>query len=338
MPTFTSSYVGVTPANLSTTLDLEGIGAALIKLRPSLAGLRSGWSGPTTGQSSMINARNAEAPRTRPLIIPADDRHPERLHARYYFYETPKYLRDEYPNGSEQEQSLLRAIDVLVSRVDGTMSQFLVLFSAADTNVVARGPYKSMQAQMLGADDNSSMKIDSSQLHLGDADIFLWLLTRLRNPDLGGGTILAKIESVAGEDKGSRVTALSKGVDLDRPAFLIAVADVDKLGPVRLKLINKPMRGRVVFDLALNGSFRLVNNGVRYRDIQTDGEAKRWAAVNDLAHVLIPQLIAGYKADKTWAATGRSAEVRRAVEAILARYRDRFPDAQAVEASVAEPR
>lgn len=279
----------------------------------------------------MLNARNAEPPRTAPLIIPATDRHPERLHARFYFYESPKYLRDEYPTASEQEQHQLLAIDVLISRVAGTASQFLMLFSASDSNRVKRGPYSSLQTQILAADASAVSQIDSSPLHLITPDIFLWLLTKLRQPQLDQDTTLAKIESVAGEDSGYRVTALTKGVDLDRPAFLTAVAEVDRLGPARLKLINKPMRGRVMFDLYLNGGFRLVTNSTRYRDVQDDGEEKRWRAVNDLAYVLIPLIQRLYKNDSEWSTTGRTAEVRRAVNAILDRYRDRFPDAETIE-------
>jgi hypothetical protein len=162
----------------------------------------------------------------------------------------------------------------------------------------------------------------------------LWLLVRLRdNASLGTHISLARIDSISGQDAGRRLTQLTQGVDFDRPSFLTAVADVDRLGPARLKIIDSELRARWVFDLWVDGSFKLVNGMVRYRSGPSE-DHKRWLSVHDLAYRVIPLLKQSYRSDQAWADTGRSAEVERAVRALTDRYQRRFPDAGVVEVDV----
>jgi hypothetical protein len=128
---------------------------------------------------------------------------------------------------------------------------------------------------------------------------------------------------LAGTDSSKRLTALTKGVDFDRPAFLVAVAEVDQLGPARLKLIDKPLKARFMFDLSANGSFKLITSQSGYRGLPKD-DKMRWDAVHDLAFNLIPKLNAVYRADRTWSASKRDAEIRSAVDALIARYQSRL--------------
>lgn len=327
MPIFVSSHVGVRPADLLTSLTLVQIGQALVKSRPHHPSLTAGWGGPWDGDGSNLGMWNAAPPVSDPTILPADDLLPERLHARYYYFESPKWLRDSRPDGTELEQHTLQAIDVLVSRVPGSATKFLCLFSTHDSAKVGAGAYKSMQAQLLGDDARSMMQISSSDINLEEPDIFLWLLTRLRDaPVLASSITLARIDSISGQDSGSRLTELTKGVSFDRPAFLTAVADVDRLGPARIKIIDSHLKARWVFDLWVDGSFKLVTGLVRYRSGPTEDE-KRWLAVHHLAYRVIPALKKAYIGDEEWDDSGRSKEVERAVQALISRYQNRFPSA-----------
>lgn len=330
MPTFTTSQVAVHPADLITSLTLEEMGRALSRHPPHLASLTSGWGGPIDGASSMLGVRNAAAPQSAPAILPAEGGYPKRLHARYYFYESPFFLREQFPDAPAVEQHRLNAIDVLVSQVPGKPAHYLCLFSAFDSSKVATGPYANLTTIILGEDAAALTRIETSDLDLEDPDVFLWLLSRLRTPDIGPYTKLARIDSIAGEDGGKRLTAISKGVDFDRPAFLTAVADVDKLGPARIKLIDTEIRARVVFDLYVNGKVKIATSVTRYREHPNQTE-KRWLAVHDLAYRFVPMIRDAYADDTTWESTGRSAEVSRAIKSIWERYKDRFPKAEPLE-------
>jgi hypothetical protein len=318
---------------LFTTLSLADIASALVRDRPHHPSLAPGWGGPWDGDGSNLGQWNAPPPVSDPVILPASGHYPERLHARYYYFESPKWLREMYPNGSERETHTLQAIDVLISRVAGSRSEHLCLFSAHDSAKVAAGAYSSMQTLVVAADSHATTQINSSPIDFADPDVFLWLLTQLRDrPNLTGDTSLVRIDSISGQDSGSRLTQLTKGVSFDRPAFLTAIADVDRLGPGRLKIVDKNLKARWVFDLWVDGSFKLVSGLVRYRSGPTEDQ-KRWMAVQDLAYRIIPLIKAAYVGDREWDSNGRTAEVDRAIAALLERYGDRFPRASQAQDS-----
>jgi hypothetical protein len=320
---FTSSKVGVFPARLITALSLQELAASLLLKRPDQGSLSSGWGGPTGASPTLLGVRNVAPPISDPTLIPADDDHPERLHARYYFFRTTSQLREVYEDGTDQEQHVLDAIDVFISRENDSSASYLMLFSSSNSAIVATGPFASLREQVLAADPSATTSISASDLHLTTPDIFLWLLTRMRQPQLDSLTTLAGIDAVSGQDSSYRVTALTDGVDFDRPAFLVAVAELEHLGPVRVMLKHGATKSRVTFDIWVDGSFRLITSQSHYS--MTSAEDMRLRAVADLAYIRIPLMKNLYGEDDAWRETGRDAEILAAARSLIERYRLKYP-------------
>lgn len=320
MGIFSSQHVGVLPVSLVTKLDLAGIGAALTAERASLAALSGGWSGPVA--ESRIGYRNEPAPVADPVLIPATDEFPERLHARFYYYISPSYLRNEYPNATDQERSLLQAIDVWVSKVSGTKSTYLALFSTRHVNEAKAGPYEAFDRLIKKVDPEASTTITGGAAAFDEPDVFLWLLKKNRDsPLIHGGLRIGRIEKLSGEDGARRLTALSNGVDFNRPGFLVAVAEADRLGPIRVQLRLLTKQAKVTYDLYSNGSAALYWSGSHYRHIPDEQEARQ-SAVADLYYHALPDLLEAYEDDDDWDRVGRAAEIKAAADALIARYQN----------------
>ncbi|QCR39668.1 hypothetical protein C1N74_03985 [Microbacterium sp. SGAir0570] len=330
MPTFTSSQVGVYPARLITTTSLREISDALVQNRPVHATLEPGWGGPALGTDVALGYRNVPAPVSDPILLPAENGYPERLHARYYFFKPDSTLRRQFSDRDPAEWHTLEAIDLLISRVPGSSSEYLCLISARQSTLAAR-PWMSLLNCVGSVDDRLTGAFETSVVSLEDADVFLWLLTRVRDqPTLDSATSVTKVDRIYGRDNAKRLTSLSQGVDFDRPAFLVAVAEKDRLGPARIKLADVAIDARFELDLSSNGAFRVLQDGTHYRD--SVGDETRWRAVHDLAYKLIPKIRAAYLADHEWFESKRESEIRKSVTALLQRYTARSaPDARAAD-------
>lgn len=318
MPTFTSSQVGVYPARLITSAPLHEIAAALVRDRPDHATLAPGWGGPALGTDVALGYRNVPAPVSDPVLLPAENGYPERLHARFYFFRSDATLKRQFSDRAPAEWHTLEAIDVLISPVPEASSEYLCLISARQSTLAAR-PWMSLLAQVNSIDDRSIGAFESSVISLEDPDVFLWLLMRVRDePTLDGTTSVIKVDRIYGRDNAKRLTSLSQGVDFDRPAFLVAVAEKDRLGPARIKLADVAIDARFELDLSSNGGFRVLQDGTHYRDAV--GDETRWRAVHDLAYKLIPKIRAAYLKDTEWFESTRESEIRKSVAALLERY------------------
>lgn len=324
MAVFTSSQVGAFPTKLTTSLSLDEISAALVMNRPNHSSLAPGWGGPGVTPSE-LGMRATPPPVSDPVLLAATSSYPERLHARYYFFVSSPQLRESYGHLSDQEQHVLAAIDVLVSKVAGSKDTYLCVFSSRNSADLGRGAYKSFQTQVVGADTSAQTALSDSHLNFEHADVFFWMLTRTRDtPDLDVSTKFARVEAVAGQDNARRLTSLSKGVDFDRPAFLVAVADNEQLGPIRVKIQDKTLKARFTIDLWTDGSFKLVTSKSGYRSRPND-EAMRASAVNDLIYTLLPKIRDSYRGDKAWSSTKRDQEVAAAIKSLVHRYQAKLP-------------
>jgi hypothetical protein len=323
MPIFAGGQVGVFPARLTTSLDLHAISSALILNRSNHSSLAPGWGGPV--DDTVLGNRNFAAPISNPVILPATSDHPERLHARYYFFQTNRQLREFYAGLSDQEQHVLNAIDVWISLEPASTDNYLCLFSSRNSAEVSAGPFPLLRQQVLGADPSASTSISSSTLSFDVPDVFLWMITRVRDlPALSPTATLAKVEAVAGQDNAHRVTSMNNGVDFDRPGFLVAVAEIERLGPVRTTMRVTVPRARITIDLWYDGSFKVITSKTHYAG-EADGAKMRKAAVADLAYVLLPLMKRAYVADTAWFSTRRAAEISAAAEALIRRYLAKYP-------------
>lgn len=322
MPIFTSGRSGAYPTQLITTLTLEEIAEALTKEPPKHASLTPGWTGPTSGASG-LGLANVAPPKADMVILEAGEGYPRRLHARYYFFKVDSTLKSEHGTKDQKIIHKLDALDLFVSETGDGSNKKLCLFSSANDDTMAPA-YKSLDELVRSEDTAAQSTFDSSPLTFGDPDVFLWLLTRRRDDAKFDDLVsLMKIDRISGQDAHRRLTALSKGVDFDRPSFLVAVADVETLGPARLRVRDLGADSRLYFDLKVNGAFAVISSQTTYRNM-LDSDRVRLTAVQDLAYRILPLIRETYLKDQEWRDTGRDAEFLKAAKALIDLYTAKY--------------
>ncbi len=199
MPTFTGFQVSVTAQTLTTTLTLHELKDVLAARPPVTEGRRAGWRG-SANEDSNLNIQNGVPPVHAPTILAADDFYPQRLAARYYYWEQRK-LNDGVARGW-----FLDAVDVLISEIDGG---YLVLWSSHDATLIGtqKGDASaSLEHLATGEDAPRAQLSDDSPLQITEEDIYLWLTSKAdRREPLTGGVFVNAVEALTtGENTGGR--------------------------------------------------------------------------------------------------------------------------------------
>lgn len=309
MPTFTGQQVTVTAQTLTMTLTLEQLRDALAEHSPQATNRSAGW-GSTMNTSSNINVQNGTPPADEPSVIPADDVYPERLAARYYYWEQRR-LSDGVHHGW-----FLDAVDVIVSVHD---NRFLVLWSSHDEGLIsveAGDATRSLRTLAHGFDGTRAELSGDSPLVIAHDDIYLWLTSKAdRRESLTGGVHVYSVEAVtAGENSGNRRQTsrrrgvLNGAVDLSRVSFLTAVATESSLGPAAVTLAtpnDDDTYDHVSMRLWRNSQFKILTSASHFRGQVFDNDQKRLELVQALAYRYIPLIISDRLADNDWSNTLR---------------------------------
>lgn len=302
---------------------LEQLRHAFIGRKPSHATLEPGWAS-MDNTSSNINVRNAAPPSTDPEFLPAAGHHPRRLAARYYYFQTNRQLQRNFPDGSPQEQHVVGAFDVLAS--DAGPDRLMLLLSSRSPAAAGK-LIKDLRQIIADIDESARLEIDGGPLAF-TPDLFFWLIVRARdNQQLNATTSLDAVLAVNGHDKTNRATLLSDGVDFNRPALLVAVAEIEQLGPVRISLRSTSLNAKVTADVWATGTFSVLKGQTHYSD-QVDSPEQRLESIQDFAYELLPELIRVYTndAEADWGDTRRQEEILSAARDIVARYRRLYPE------------
>ncbi|WP_157749833.1 hypothetical protein [Microbacterium sp. TPU 3598] len=319
MSTFSNSRSSAIAVTLKGDFSLDQLREVFAQNPPDHDTLTGGWAS-TDDTASNINARNVAPPRSEPEILPADGAYPSRLAARYYFFKSNKQLRESFPN-SPQEHHYIAAFDVLISATGA--GDHMALLSSRSA-VAAGKLIKALREVMLSIDPNAKIIFDGSQIAFS-ADLFFWLIVRSRNePVLDGHLTIDAVLRVNGQDNANRATTLSDGVDFNRPALLVAVAEIDQLGPVRVVLRASDLEAKVTVDVWSGGVFSVLKGETHYTD-EIDSPELRVTSIEDFAYDLLPRIIRAYATDDAWDDSRREEEILAAAQTIVDRYLRRYP-------------
>lgn len=320
MTIFSASRSSAIAATILGDVSLEQLRDALIDHKPSHADLEGGWAGTDDAQTN-INSRNVAPPTSDPEILPAGGTYPRRLSARYYYFRSNSQLRNAFPDGTPQEQHVIGAFDMLAWEHE--TGKIAVLFSSRSAAAAGK-LIKALREAIDSVDATARLEIDGGPLAFSP-DLFFWLVVRARdNKNLGGGTWLDSVLAVNGHDNTNRATVLSDGVDFNRPALLVSVAEIEQLGPIRISLRDETLDARVSADVWATGVFSVRKGQTLYRD-QVDSPELRLQSILDFAFTLLPRLIEAYEADTDWGDSKREKEILSAAAAIIERYRSKYP-------------
>jgi len=332
VPTFTSSRYTVSAATISANTSLTALRNAMLQVRPDHAQLTGGWAS-IEDAGSNLRVPNAAPPVSDPELWDDEGDYPERLVARFYFFRRDAQLVKALPQGSEQEHHYLDAVDVIVSAVTDHTKTFQVLFASGNGSIL-NGFVRALRALVAGIDEKGTVRHDGAAIGF-NPDLFLWLLVRARDDkQIDPSTEIQDVLATSARDNTRRSTMLSDGVDFDRPSFLVAVAEIDQLGPVRVVLRDEELKAKVTTDVFAGGKFSVRKRETHYQDVVGDPET-RLASLQDFAYVLLPKVITAYNADTSWPSVRRSAEIRAAAQSLIVRYEQKIADFDAANAAAA---
>lgn len=330
MPTFTSSRYTVSAATINANVTLETLQDAMKQARPDHATLTGGWAS-TEDAGSNLRLSNVAPPVSDPELFEDEGDYPQRLLARYYFFRKDPALVRAYPDGSEQQHHVVDAVDVLISAIPGRVRTFQVLF-ASGNGAMLTGLIRALRAAVAAEDERGTVRHDGAAVAF-NPDLFLWLLVRAREDrQITASTEISDVLSATARDSTRRNTLLSDGVDFNRPALLVAVAEIDQLGVARVELRDEELNAKVTADVWASGKFSVIKSETHYPDVVGDAET-RLASLQDLAFVLLPRVIDVYHGDTDWDDTRRAREIRAAAASLIERYERKVADHDAAAAA-----
>ncbi len=320
--------VNVTPGQIFSSLSLEKVAEALLVDVPNASTLESGWRAGESGDEHIGLPR--VTPPAKPLTVREASGHlPRRVHLRFFEYVKNSFVTKYAASGTSPDVTFLQGTDLIICESDSA-SRFTILISS-DAGTHLNKVVRSVSDLLAIADRGSAVTALNSPINFDQPDLYLWLLTRARDKRrIDAGMKVNRVDALSGRDKSSRVTAMTKGVSFDRPAFLVAIADAERLGPAQLRISDTDVNGYLVFTLSTNGSFRLSKSFSHYREPDDEVEVGMRYAL-DLVFSVIPRIIAAYQGDEVWKTTQRAAEIVSAARALIARYQERFPEMTAPE-------
>jgi hypothetical protein len=324
VPTFTSSRYTISAATITADLTLDTLRDAMLQHRPDHAALSGGWAS-TEDAGSNLRVPNVAPPVSDPELLDDEGDYPQRLLARYYYFRKDPQLVRAYPDAAEQQHHYLDAVDVLISALPDRPMAFQVLF-ASGNGAMLRGLVRALRAAVLSLDETGSVRHDGASIAFSP-DLFLWLFVRARDDrQITSSTQISDVLSATARDSTRRNTLLSDGVDFDRPALLVAVAEIEHLGLARVSLRDDELNATVTADVWASGKFSIIKSETHYPDVVGDAET-RLASLQDLAFVLLPRMIQVYSdgADG-WGDARRATEIRSAATALIKRYEQKVAD------------
>lgn len=303
MSNFTSGPLAVTIAQLETKASLASISGAMVKQRPSYKGLIPGWGSIHDSDDNLADFAPAPTPGD-PTIEAATGQYAERLFARLYYWVPDRNAKRYAPTADLQRVSRLRACDFMLTRISAT--SVLVAISTRNQSDLEHIAKPSLQAAVLGVDQNAQLLLDTSPLDLNTPDIFMWLLQRYdENRQLTGTLELANVREITSRDPLSRGANLSQGVDLSRRELLALITnDAIAFGPAKLVTYESVSDGYIDMELFVDGGFAVHTGESHYKDVMGRSVIGP-RTLEDLVFAVVPSLRSAYQSDKAWQAGGR---------------------------------
>jgi hypothetical protein len=249
---------------------------------------------------------------------------PPHLQARLYWRQVSPGAVKVLGRGAPQAQILeLQAADIFISETAAPQEK-LVLISLGNPQRIAKYVVPYLLETVRTVDPGATMALAYSPLHLGDAEFFRWLLWRTSNrPKVSAQLEILKLIDMRGEDAGSRLTALTRGVDMDRPELLsLIMRESVALGPATVLLTDSVVGLDAQIQLWHDGSFACTLSETGYDSHAPAGErptrAQKGIRVTlDLAHKVIPELRRAFNADGAWRKINRAKSIQEARDALL---------------------
>lgn len=317
MPTMSQPRVSTLPMVVHSEMSLYEIRAAMKEKRPDIADFRGGWAS-VNDLESQLRVPGGVPPESDPEIIDASDVIPERLNARYYYWDSiPSKIND-------QSLRQLNAIDCVITRVDER--RVGLLFSTRTMSYIRRGGGIAESLESIFNKDGGAVRVvksNASHLELYNQNIFLWLMVQLRDrPQLNSWLKLDTVDEIASQDSHFRTASLGEGVDLDRPNFLTSVAEMERLGPIHMSVIRTvgdDIR-TYKFKLFHDGGFDIANNGFHSGIVQDGSFSHMTDVALDLAFKVIPSVNTAFVEDSENWDTKMPEVIEEAMEVLARRY------------------
>lgn len=284
---------------LHTSASLHDLQDALNARKPVHATRDSGWAS-SSDFASNIRVNGAAPPQSTPVILAQAGDYPERLAARFYWWEhDPQFGPLTNGRAPSLAEFYPEAVDVLVSQEpDGS---YLLLWSSVDNDVYDDAA-ESLVKALRTVDPDARLSRSDTALSLGNPDIFLWIYDRATaSRVLSAAVTVTGLGTVSTAESPSQSGLFRGPVDPDRIPFLIAIALELDLGPVTVTVQFTDRKGvnRVVFTLWRDGRFALKTTPTHYRGL-VDGDAIRLRAVNDTAYRVVPLIRQLKRDDAAW--------------------------------------
>jgi hypothetical protein len=300
VPTFTSKRVAVTSQTLRTSLSLGEMRAHIVNQRPVASTRTPGWAAMHDDTAQL--GRLGEVGVGHPVVEPAYDDIPERLSARYYFWQ---YVPQDDAGQESESNWLLDAVDVQISLTSA--DTYLVLLSSSEDSLISPTTGSvtvSLTTHLQSADSNLSLT-SGSTLNFQTPDVFLWLAHKFdEKAQLAPGTFIREVSGVNAEEdrRLARLSTLRGGIDMKRIAFLNAIASGSALGPavVTISALNTDGHAeRVSARIWGDGSFSLMLSKGHFRSL-VEADAIRLESVYRFAYRYLPLINDLYSEDEDW--------------------------------------
>lgn len=308
MPLLTRGAISVTPLLIHSPLSLHEIAGAMSENKPSPLDLIPGW-GALTDDPDIIGmlANRFEANVGQPHIQPQDDLLPERLEARFYWWDLDKSaLRYE---GYESKHDAMKANAVDIVLTAGGQDEMVAFVSTKNASQIANDVIP--QLEYISSQPSSSNSSSSAAEAYDDVDpdFFFWLVFRaLNESEISSNLQIIELREAHSQDHAHRGTRLSQGVDPSRGEFLALLAqNTTEFGPVKITIGSQFPDAVIDCELDFYRKFSLIRGRSEFEGAPEGAtpEQVNVLLAMQLANNTFPDLIEAWRSDSAWTAEAR---------------------------------
>lgn len=303
MALLTRGPISFTPVTVRTELGLRDILTAMSKSLASDDASTTGWGSISDDNELLGRPGLSGLSSGEPQIVIEDEVAPERIVARLYWRRTDRGLLDVVDNTDPLGAQRLRAADIIISHTEVENEYVALLGSRRTLDINSHLVPAIENLTDVEAPQGRVQVLSSvSPLSFGDDDFFRWLTYRwVNSPDVTEDLKLRDIRAVEGQDLSNRGTAISRGVDMDRPEFLaLLMAATVRLGPAKFFITSERLGLNLDLELRVDGGFSIQVGESEYDEAGFGRIDIGPMLVKDTAYHVIPELRYAYNKDSAW--------------------------------------
>lgn len=303
MPLLTRGAISVTPLLISSPLSLDEIASAMADNKPSPIDLVPGW-GSLTDDPDIVGmlANRFNANVGLPRIQPQDDLLPERLEARFYWWELDRPALRYEGYQSEHDAMKANAVDIVLTA--GGKDEIIAFVSTKNTPNITNDVIP--QLEYISSRPSSPNSLSSTAVAYDDVnpDFFFWLVFRaLNKQEINSNLRIIDLREAHSEDHAHRGTRLSQGVDPSRGEFLALLAQkTTEFGPVKVTIGSQFPDAVIDCELDFYRKFSLIRGRSEFEGAPEGATSEQVNVLlaMQLANNTFPDLIEAWRADTAW--------------------------------------